>query len=244
MPALMPCIVACACRRRGLSISSISTRRRKASGGSELLQVLEAKDAAPQPATLWVVPRFGTISPWSSKATDILHGAGFGDGASPVRRVEQGIAWKIDGMPDIDAPDHADLLAVLHDAMTHSVIHQLDEAQDLFLTGEPDPLVHVTLGDDPHAALTEANSRLGLALAEDEIEYLVERYGELGRDPSDAELMMFAQANSEHCRHKVFNAQWTMDGEEQAQTLFGMIKHTHAVFAGTYLVRLSATMPR
>ncbi|MGH8156794.1 MAG: phosphoribosylformylglycinamidine synthase [Rhodanobacter sp.] len=187
-----------------------------------LLSVLEAKDAAPEPATLWVVPRLGTISPWSSKATDILHGAGF-----DVRRVERGVAWQVSGLPDATAPDHDAVMAVLHDAMTQSVLERIEDAQGLFLAGSPGDLVHIALGAEPHAALAEANTRLGLALAEDEIEYLVDRYAELGRDPTDAELFMFAQANSEHCRHKVFNASWTVDGDEQDKSLFGMIKHTH-----------------
>ncbi len=187
-----------------------------------LLDVLEAKDAAPEPATLWVVPRLGTISPWSSKATDILHGAGF-----DVRRVERGLAWQVAGLPATDAPDHGAIMAVLHDAMTQSVLTRIEEAQGLFLAGSPGELEHVTLGADAQGALAEANVRLGLALADDEIEYLVARYAELGRDPTDAELFMFAQANSEHCRHKVFNASWTVDGTEQDKTLFGMIKHTH-----------------
>ncbi len=187
-----------------------------------LLDVLEAKDAAPEPATLWVVPRLGTISPWSSKATDILHGAGF-----DVRRVERGLAWQVAGLPAADAPDHAAIMAVLHDAMTQSVLTRIEEAQGLFLAGTPGELVHVRLGADAYGALAEANARLGLALADDEIEYLVARYAELGRDPTDAELFMFAQANSEHCRHKVFNASWTVDAAEQDKTLFGMIKHTH-----------------
>ncbi|TAL88563.1 MAG: phosphoribosylformylglycinamidine synthase, partial [Rhodanobacter sp.] len=161
-------------------------------------------------------------SPWSSKATDILHGAGF-----EIRRVERGLAWLISGLPEADAPDYAAIMALLHDAMTQSVLTRLDEAQRLFLAGTPGALVQVALGRDPQAALAEANRRLGLALADDEIEYLVERYAELGRDPTDAELFMFAQANSEHCRHKVFNASWTVDGEQQDKTLFGMIKHTH-----------------
>ncbi len=187
-----------------------------------LLAVLEAKDAAPQPATLWVVPRLGTISPWSSKATDILHGAGF-----EVRRVERGLAWQISGLPERAAADYAAVMAELHDAMTQSVLTRIEDAQGLFLGGTPGDLVHVALGSDPQQALADANTRLGLALADDEIEYLVDRYAELGRDPTDAELFMFAQANSEHCRHKVFNASWTVDGEEQDKTLFGMIKHTH-----------------
>ncbi len=187
-----------------------------------LLAVLEAKDAVPEPATLWVVPRLGTISPWSSKATDILHGAGF-----DVRRVERGLAWLAVGLPPAGAPDHDAVMAVLHDAMTQSVLNRIEDAQGLFLAGSPGDLVHIALGDDPQAALAEANARLGLALADDEIDYLADRYGELGRDPTDAELFMFAQANSEHCRHKVFNASWTVDGVEQDKTLFGMIKHTH-----------------
>ncbi|MDE2247934.1 MAG: phosphoribosylformylglycinamidine synthase [Xanthomonadaceae bacterium] len=187
-----------------------------------LLAVLEAKDAAPEPATLWVVPRLGTISPWSSKATDILHGAGF-----DLRRVERGLAWQVLGLPPPEAPDHAAIMAVLHDAMTQSVLARIGDAQGLFLAGSPGDLVHVRLGSEPQQALDEANRRLGLALAEDEIDYLAARYTELGRDPTDAELFMFAQANSEHCRHKVFNASWTVDGVEQDKSLFGMIKHTH-----------------
>jgi phosphoribosylformylglycinamidine synthase len=192
-----------------------------------LLSVLEAKDAEPEPATLWVVPRLGTISPWSSKATDILHGAGFDVPGFNLRRVERGLAWQVAGLPPAEAPDHAAIMAVLHDAMTQSVLERIEDAQGLFLAGSPGDLVHVALGADPQAALAEANVRLGLALADDEIEYLVARYAELGRDPTDAELFMFAQANSEHCRHKVFNASWTVDGAEQDKSLFGMIKHTH-----------------
>ena len=192
-----------------------------------LLAVLEAKDAIPEPATLWVVPRFGTISPWSSKATDILHGAGFNASGSDIRRVERGVAWQVSGLPASDAADYAAIMAVLHDAMTQSVLTRIEAAKGLFLVGSPGDLVHIARGADPQAALAEANARLGLALADDEIEYLVERYAELGRDPTDAELFMFAQANSEHCRHKVFNASWTVDGVEQDKSLFGMIKHTH-----------------
>ncbi|BDU20278.1 phosphoribosylformylglycinamidine synthase [Dyella sp. GSA-30] len=187
-----------------------------------LLEVLEAKDATPEPASLWVVPRLGTISPWSSKATDILHGAGF-----QVRRVERGMAWQLAHMPDAGARDYDAVMDVLHDAMTQSVLTQLDDAKGLFLAGKPGDLLHIALGSDAQAALAKANSELGLALADDEIEYLAERYAELGRDPTDAELFMFAQANSEHCRHKVFNASWTLDGQPQDKSLFGMIKNTH-----------------
>jgi phosphoribosylformylglycinamidine synthase len=132
-----------------------------------LLEVLEAKDAAPMPATLWVVPRLGTISPWSSKATDILHGAGFA-----LRRVERGTAWQLAGLPAAGTEAHAAVLALLHDAMTQSVLGALDEAQGLFLGGMAGPLVRIALGDDGRAALARANAELGLALARDEIDYL------------------------------------------------------------------------
>jgi phosphoribosylformylglycinamidine synthase len=190
---------------------------------ARLLQVLEAKDTTPEPATFWVVPRLGTISPWSSKATDILHGAGF-----DIQRVERGLGWLIAGMPDAGRSDHALVMAALHDAMTQSVLPSIDQAHGLFLAGSPGPLGRVELGADPKAALAEANRSLGLALADDEIDYLVANYAELGRAPTDAELMMFAQANSEHCRHKVFNASWTVDGEAQEKSLFAMIRNTHA----------------
>ena len=189
---------------------------------TRLLEALEAKDGQPQAASLWVVPRLGTISPWSSKATDIVHGAGF-----DVRRVERGTAWQVSGLPAHGDAAYNDVLAVLHDAMTQSVLTGLDQAQGLFLAGQPGDLVHVALGGDARAALAKANAELGLALADDEIEYLAARYAELGRDPTDAELFMFAQANSEHCRHKVFNASWTLDGEAQDKSLFAMIKNTH-----------------
>ena len=190
---------------------------------ARLLQVLEAKDTTPEPATFWVVPRLGTISPWSSKATDILHGAGF-----DIQRVERGLGWLIAGMPDAARADHALVMAALHDAMTQSVLPSIDQARGLFLAGSPGPLGRIDLGADPKAALAQANRTLGLALADDEIDYLVANYAELGRAPTDAELMMFAQANSEHCRHKVFNASWTVDGEPQEKSLFAMIRNTHA----------------
>lgn len=190
---------------------------------ARLLQVLEAKDTTPEPASFWVVPRLGTISPWSSKATDILHGAGF-----DIQRVERGLGWLIAGMPDAGRAGHDPVMATLHDAMTQSVLPSIDLASHLFLAGSPGPLGRVELGADPKAALAQANRTLGLALADDEIDYLVASYAELGRAPTDAELMMFAQANSEHCRHKVFNASWTVDGEPQEKSLFAMIRNTHA----------------
>jgi phosphoribosylformylglycinamidine synthase len=163
-----------------------------------------------------VVPRLGTISPWSSKATDIARNCGLAE----VLRVERGLAYtlEIDGCAERDA-----LGAPLHDRMTETVLASLDDAEQLFRHVAPRPLERVARG-----ALREANQRLGLALSEDEIDYLRAAFDALGRDPTDAELTMFAQANSEHCRHKIFNADWIIDGEKQPQSLFGMIRHTHA----------------
>ena len=190
---------------------------------ARLAQILEASagPAADFGADeLWVVPRLGTISPWSSKATEILRGCGLA-----VARVERGLRLALDGLDAVEAR----ALRELHDPMTQSVLHDAAAAEGLFLHGTPLPLGRVVLGDAAVAALEEANRALGLALSADEIEYLAQRYAALGRDPSDAELMMFAQANSEHCRHKVFNASWRIDGVAQERSLFAMIKHTHAV---------------
>ncbi|MEO8802835.1 MAG: phosphoribosylformylglycinamidine synthase [Rudaea sp.] len=191
---------------------------------ARLCEVLRAEPGSSKPATLWVAPRLGTISPWSSKATDILRGCGFG-----LRCVERATALILQGAPEAGSSDWDKLTAVLHDPMTQSVLTDLQQAGALFAAGEPAALQRIALGEDAIAALGEANRRLGLALSPDEIEFLARSYAQLGRDPSDAELMMFAQANSEHCRHKVFNAHWTIDGQAQDETLFGMIKHTHAV---------------
>jgi len=185
-------------------------------------QVLEASTAPIRSATLWVVPRLGTLSPWSSKATDILKGCGF-----PILRVERGLAVELTQAPSSDSQAWQSILRALHDPMTQSVITQWADAEKLFDMGAPEPLERIQLGDNPSVALQHANQRLGLALAADEIDYLADQYQALGRDPSDAELMMFAQANSEHCRHKVFNASFTIDGETQDSSLFAMIKHTH-----------------
>ncbi|MHC1481043.1 phosphoribosylformylglycinamidine synthase [Frateuria aurantia] len=191
-------------------------------GRGELLQILEARDGTPETASLWVVPRLGTISPWSSKATDILRGANL-----PIQRVERGQAFRTKGLPAPAEAAYAAVMAELYDAMTQSVLGSLEDAGGLFLHGMPGDLGTVSLGASPQAALAEANRELGLALADDEIDYLADAYAQLGRNPTDAELFMFAQANSEHCRHKVFNASWTIDGEAQPLSLFGMIKNTH-----------------
>ncbi|MFY2763295.1 phosphoribosylformylglycinamidine synthase [Arenimonas sp. MALMAid1274] len=184
-----------------------------------ILEGCTAQEAPADGATSrFVVPRLGTLSPWASKATEILRGAGL-----PVKRVERGLRLDLAGLPAADDPRWPRLARALHDPMTQSLLDARDQAAGLFVRPAPGAVERV-----PLAGLDEANDRLGLALSPDEIEYLQQRYGELGRDPSDAELMMFAQANSEHCRHKIFNADWTIDGEPQPLSLFRMIKNTHA----------------
>ena len=187
-----------------------------------LAEVLDATEAPPADASLWVVPRLGTLSPWSSKATDIVHHVGI-----HVARVERGTAFLIENLPGPDDPAFAAIANALHDPMTQSVLLKLSDARRIFLRGESAPLSAIALGNDAHTALQGANTALGLALAPDEIDYLADNYAKLGRDPTDAELVMFAQANSEHCRHKVFNASFTVDGEEQPSSLFDLIRHTH-----------------
>ncbi|TBU97967.1 phosphoribosylformylglycinamidine synthase [Stutzerimonas kirkiae] len=170
---------------------------------------------------LLVVPRFGTISPWSSKASDIVHNCGLGK----VSRIERGIAYYIDG--ELNEAERQAVAALLHDRMTQAVLERFEDAQQLFSHAQPRPLTAVDVLGGGRVALEKANVELGLALAEDEIDYLVKSFTELARNPHDIELMMFAQANSEHCRHKIFNASWDIDGESQGKSLFGMIKNTY-----------------
>ena len=168
-----------------------------------------------------VLPRFGTISPWSSKASDIAHNCGL----ASVQRLERGIAFYVSGE---FSEAEAELVAgVLHDRMTQVVLGKLEDAAGLFSHAEPKPLTAIDVLGGGRAALEKANVELGLALAEDEIDYLVTSFQGLARNPHDIELMMFAQANSEHCRHKIFNASWDIDGQSQEKSLFGMIKNTY-----------------
>jgi phosphoribosylformylglycinamidine synthase len=172
-------------------------------------------------ARLWVVPRIGTVSPWASKATDIAWSCGL----RLVRRIERGVLWTADGVSQAQLLACADLL---HDRMTESVLTRAEDAARLFERAEPAPLATVPLLAGGETALRDADRRLGLALSEDEIRYLADSFRALRRDPSDAELMMFAQANSEHCRHKIFNAEWFVDGEKRDASLFQMIRNTTA----------------
>ncbi|EKO3658439.1 phosphoribosylformylglycinamidine synthase [Vibrio metschnikovii] len=179
----------------------------------------------PQGLLLLVTPRPGTISPWSSKASDIAHNCGLGK----IKRLERGTAYYIDSQSPLTEAQKTELSQLLHDRMMEVVFSDLESASALFTVAEPAPLLPVDILTGGRAALEQANVSLGLALADDEIDYLVESFTRLGRNPNDIELMMFAQANSEHCRHKIFNADWTIDGVEQKKSLFKMIKNTFEV---------------
>ncbi|MEM9315145.1 MAG: phosphoribosylformylglycinamidine synthase, partial [Pseudomonadota bacterium] len=172
---------------------------------------------------LFVGPRPGTISPWSSKATDIAQRCAF----TGVERIERVIAFEFAAAPAADAREA--IVGLLSDRMVEAGVWRAADLAALFRKPEPRLAKSVDILGGGREALADANLSLGLALASDEIDYLCERFTALGRNPRDVELMMFAQANSEHCRHKIFNADWTIDGELQAKSLFAMIRHTHAV---------------
>jgi phosphoribosylformylglycinamidine synthase len=185
-------------------------------------ELIHADDEAALPEQyLIVIPRFGTISPWSSKATDIAQICDI----TPVKRIERGIVWEFTG--EVDDEHKQALAAAIHDRMTETVIDNIADSENLFKHDAPRPLNIIPLQKQGKQALIDANSQYGLALSDDEIDYLVENFTQLQRDPSDAELMMFAQANSEHCRHKIFNAGWIIDGQAQDNSLFNMIRQTY-----------------
>jgi phosphoribosylformylglycinamidine synthase len=173
-----------------------------------------------------VVPRLGTISPWSSKATEIARICDV-----EVTRIERGVAYRVSGTVT-DAPA---LRAALHDRMTESVLDRLEDGARLFSRAQPRPLQRVDVLGGGRAALEEADRTLGLALAPDEIDYLMHSFRALDRNPTDVELMMFAQANSEHCRHKIFNAEYVIDGQRQPLSLFAMIRRSTAAHPGGVL---------
>ena len=180
-------------------------------------------ERSPAGPLILVVPRPGTISPWSSKATDIAHNCGL----AKIRRIERGTAYYLAaGGGPFTEPQLGAAARALCDRMTQVALRDLEEADQLFRQAEPRPLTRVDLLAGGRGALEQANERLGLALSKDEIDYLTESFSALGRNPTDVELMMFAQANSEHCRHKIFNADWAIDGRAEDRSLFGMIRHT------------------
>ncbi|GAB3531066.1 phosphoribosylformylglycinamidine synthase [Photobacterium alginatilyticum] len=177
----------------------------------------------PTGTLLLVTPRPGTISPWSSKSTDIAHNCAL----ETIKRLERGTAYYVETTTALTEAQLAELKSLIHDRMMEVVFTEMEAASALFKQAEPAPVQSVDILAGGRKALEEANVSLGLALAEDEIDYLVENFTKLGRNPNDIELMMFAQANSEHCRHKIFNADWTIDGVDQEKSLFKMIKNTY-----------------
>ena len=190
-----------------------------------LLNDGETLPPTPDGSLILVVPRLGTLSPWASKATDIARNCGL----KKVRRIERGVAYHLkSGTRSLDRSALAQLASVLHDRMTQTVLYAAEAASQLFAQAAPAPLNTVDVLGGGREALLKADREYGFALSEDEIDYLVESFRALKRNPSDAELMMFAQANSEHCRHKIFRGDWVIDGEAQAHSLFDMIRHTHA----------------
>ena len=200
------------------------TRPLSVSEQDKLGRILAYGDAAAEasPSMILVTPRIGTISPWSSKATDIARQCGL----EAVTRIERGCAWYFSDAAAL-AKHRAQVLPLVHDRMVEAVLERREDAQALFRHVAPRPLEVVDLSAGGKAALERANRDMGLALSPDEIDYLFDHFSGAGRNPTDAELTMFAQANSEHCRHKIFNASWVIDGKPRAESLFGMIRETH-----------------
>ena len=181
-------------------------------------QSFELRQAASDEIQILVTPRVGTISPWSSKATDIFQNCN-----TPIHRLERGLLFTLKGVKEISN----EVKLALHDRMTESVFAQIDDAKALFSETAPKPLNSIDILSQGKEALVKANNEFGFALSDEEIDYLVAAFTKLGRNPNDIELMMFAQANSEHCRHKIFGSEWTIDGEKQPLSLFQMIKNTY-----------------
>ena len=193
-----------------------------------VLEALLSYGGGPAPSQggrqrLYVVPRLGTISPWASKATDIAKLCSL-----PVRRVERGRVFELEARSVLTAAELARIASLLHDRMTETLLTERPKREVLFAEHEPRPVRSVDVLRGGLVALERANAEFGFALSSDEIEYLVAQFKALGRNPTDVELMMFAQANSEHCRHKVFNADWLIDGQRAPKSLFAMIRNTHA----------------
>ncbi|MES2537922.1 MAG: phosphoribosylformylglycinamidine synthase [Pseudomonadota bacterium] len=195
-----------------------------------LLTYGEPFEGKAEGAEFVVIPRFGTISPWASKATDIAHNCGM----ALIKRIERGVSYHVQmktgllgGAKKLEDSSVGAVAMLLHDRMTEMVLRSAADAAGLFRELDAKPLAFVDLLGGGKNALVQANTELGLALSDDEIDYLVDAFTRAARNPTDVELMMFAQANSEHCRHKIFNADWTIDGVAQDKSLFAMIKNTH-----------------
>jgi len=194
-------------------------------------------EGAPSGELFLVIPRPGTISPWSTRATEIARHCGI----AHMQRLERGIAFyadTADGAP-LTAAEKQALKPLLHDRMTESVFATLKDAERLYHKAEPAPLSNIDILSGGRPALEAANVEMGLALSPDEVDYLLDNFTRIGRNPTDVELMMFAQANSEHCRHKIFNADWVIDGVKQDLSLFAMIRNTHKLNPGKTVVAYS-----
>ncbi|MEY8703174.1 phosphoribosylformylglycinamidine synthase, partial [Francisella philomiragia] len=176
--------------------------------------------AEPKGHTFITAPRVGTISPWSSKATDIIRNTGI----NAVKRVERAVLFGIEGQ--VSDSELRAIENLVHDRMVEEVFSCKEDLHRLFSVTDPKELEFVNVLENGAQAIKDADKKLGLALSEQEIDYLADEYTKLGRNPTDTELYMFAQANSEHCRHKIFNAKWTIDGQEQDKSLFKMIRNT------------------
>ncbi|MEN9329768.1 MAG: hypothetical protein RLZZ484_956, partial [Pseudomonadota bacterium] len=209
-------------------VASAAPLSKETTGQVEALLTYGEPALSGEGPSLVVTPRFGTVSPWASKATDIAHNCGL-----DLRRIERVTQYHVvlkKGLlstPSLSDSQWQAIASLLHDRMTESVVKDPEAAKALFHEQPAAPMETVDVLMGGRAALEDANRRWGLALADDEIDYLVSSCQQLQRNPTDVELMMFAQANSEHCRHKIFNADFTVDGETQTHSLFGMIRHTH-----------------
>jgi len=208
---------------------SFSETALKANEEKTLGQILtygpSSQTESPTGELFLVIPRIGTISPWASRATDIANNCGL----NSILRLERGTAYYVttkDNQP-LNAHEKAAFIAAIHDRMTETVVANIADAEKLYHHADPKPLSTVDILQGGKAALEAANNEMGLALSPDEVDYLVDNYIKMARNPTDVELMMFAQANSEHCRHKIFNADWVIDGVQQDISLFGMIRNTH-----------------
>ncbi len=230
LQAVVPTIIGVSGRFHHFVDTSAAPSEDDAARLGALLNYGEPFTAGEEGEQLVVIPRFGTISPWASKATEIAHNCGMGF----VKRIERGVVYRLQlktgllggakKLPDDCLPA---LAALLHDRMTETVLREPQQAAALFRELETQPLAFIDLLEHGKAALQQANGALGLALSDDEIDYLAAAFLRARRNPTDVELMMFAQANSEHCRHKIFNADWVIDGQPQDKSLFAMIRNTH-----------------
>ncbi len=234
LQACVPTVTSISCRFIHFAEADGKLTEKEQAQLDELLNYASGfTETADQSLQLIIIPRPGTISPWSSKATDIIHHCGL----EKIKRIERGMRYFLslsDGS-SLDEAETESLESLLHDRMTEIVIGNEKDAVALFRHATPEPLQHVDILNQGKSALVEANSEMGLALSEEEIDYLYNAFNELGRNPTDVELMMFAQANSEHCRHKIFNADWTIDDEQKASSLFQLIKQTHESHPGQVL---------